>query len=132
MPVLLNNCRNRPYLEHYQPERGSGRGGGCEPFYDLYTEGEQADGARDLTPGRVCIVASYDGPYRARVRLDWFAFSHESTLCDNAGDACRVLFGTRTRSETLDKAAAAEHPVYGAFFNAAGHFKQRSVVAETA
>ena len=36
----------------------------------------------------------------------------------------RVLFGERKGSETLTKADAAKHPIYGAFFNVNGAVNQ--------
>jgi hypothetical protein len=116
-PVLMNNCRRRNYVSHF----GSGA------FYDLFREGKQSEMAPDIEAGDECIVATQD-KQRKIVEFAWFKPSHKKNLVDKDGKPCRVFFGEQTKSETMPKNKAAKAPLYSAFFNKRGHFRQISIV----
>ena len=116
--TLFNNCKGRPHSTLF----GSGA------FFDLNTDGRQAEQATDLRVGSICIVAQQPDD-RNRVRFDRCSFTSERIMPDpDSGNDVRVLFGELLDSETLAKADAARHPVYSDLFNVKGHFKQTAVV----
>jgi hypothetical protein len=115
--VLMNNCCRRDHVWYFGPDA----------FFDLDREGKQAEMATDLGTGDVCVVASQD-PQRKTVTFAWFKLSHEKNMVDKNGQPCRVFFGKQTKSESKPKKKAAKAPLYGAYFNKKGHFKQFSVV----
>jgi hypothetical protein len=49
-------------------------------------------------------------------------------MLDKNGLLCRVFFGDQTKSESMPKKKGAKVPLYRAYFNKRGHFKQLSVV----
>lgn len=114
MTFLFNNCRNRDHSRH-----GEGA------FFELDLTGRQGTMARDLRAGDSCVVASYDGDH---VVFRWFAFAHEKRMLDEGGELVRVLFGRRTKSMALSKAAAAKTEPYAQLFDRNGKFKIVSVV----
>ena len=60
--------------------------------------------------------------------MAWFKLSREKNMVDKDGLSCRVFFGEQTKSEVMPKKKAAKAPLYSAYFNKRGHFKQISVV----
>lgn len=114
MTFLFNNCRNRDHSRY-----GEGA------FFDLELRGRQGTMARGLRPGDTCIVASYDGDH---VVFRWFDFAHEKRMLDEGGDLVRVLFGRRTKSIALAKAAASRTEPFSHLFDRNGKFKIVSVV----
>jgi len=113
----MNNCRGRDHVRHFGPHA----------FFDLLREGRQAEMATEIGAGDVCIVATQDRQ-RTTITFAWFKLLHEKKMLDKDGVPCRVFFGKQTRSEAMAKKKGAKAPLYSAYFNKRGHFKQRSVV----
>jgi hypothetical protein len=113
----MNNCRRRDHVRHFGPEA----------FFDLLREGKQAEMASGIDAGDVCVVASQD-PHRKIVTFAWSKLSHEKNMVGKDVVSCRVFFGEQTKSEAMPRKKAAKAPLYSAYFNKKGHFKQLSVV----
>lgn len=117
-PMFFNNCANRKHTHIYGPDA----------FYDLGTSGHQGGQAKNLRPGDLCIVASYQDKAKTSVKFSWFAFEKETLNVDENGEVQRVLRGPLKKTETMSKSQAAANPAYANMFNILGHFKRPSVI----
>lgn len=115
MTYLFNNCRNRDYSRY-----GEGA------FFDLGPHGRQATMAKGVRPGETCIVARYGDA--GELVFGWHDFAHEKRMLDEEGRLVRVLFGRRTKSMAMAKAAAARLEPYAHLFDRNGRFKIVSAV----
>jgi hypothetical protein len=116
MLVYLNNCRGRDHVKLF----------GNDAFYDLYTNGQQAEKAKDICAGQKCIVATAAND--KKITFSWFLFSHEEVLPDDTGVICRVLYGKFIKNDTYFKMDAAHTEPYSIFFDINGNFKRQSVI----
>lgn len=117
--MFFNNCANRNYIKIY----------GADAFYDLGTSGHQGDQAKNLRPGDLCIVASYQDKTKASVKFSWFSFEKETLSVDENGEVQRVLRGAIKKTESMLKLQAAANPQYANMFNVLGHFKRHSAIS---
>lgn len=118
---LFNNCRARKHPALYGPNA----------FFDLETSGYQARVAdrlaNELEPGENCVVATLD--ITGDVEFDWYRFSRVVVKADPERNVdCHAYYGEQFNTETLSRADAIRHHVYGQFFNVNGHFKRPSVI----
>jgi aspartate 1-decarboxylase len=116
--MFFNNCANRNHIKIYGPDA----------FYDLGTSGHQGGQARNLRPGDLCIVASYQDKAKTSVKFSWFSFEKETLSVDENGEVQRVLRGPLKKTESMSKVQAAANPQYANMFNVLGHFKRPSVI----
>ncbi len=116
MIAYFNNCHGRNHKLIY----GSGA------FYDLNTDGRQANQAKNLSVGQQCIVATPGTD--SQIVFIWFSFFHEVIKPDEFGKPCRVMYGDLIKSNSLLKKDAARDALYSAFFDKNGHFKRQSVI----
>ena len=116
--IYFNNCKGRRHAELFKRD---------DAFYDLNTDGVQAEKAIGLIPGQICVVAQKPSD-EGDVRFDRYEFELESQMTDpNSGNSVRVFFGRFVSTELLQKHDAAVHPEYSILFNVNGAFKQISV-----
>lgn len=111
---FFNNCHGRDHVRLF----------GAGAFFDLGISGRQAAQARDLVPGQLCVVGSYNED--GGVIFGWYMFSREALLPYD-DDQVRVFFGRFLASEPLAKQRAARSRRYCALFKTTGDFKQGSV-----
>lgn len=90
-------------------------------FYDLELDDRRLKTADGLTPGDECLVATptRDG---GTIEFGWFSFLHQREMPDpdKPTTNVRVLFGKRTKSETLSRADAMQREPYSEFFKTDG------------
>jgi hypothetical protein len=118
---LFNNCNDRKHPVLYGPNA----------FFDLETTGYQAKVAdrlaRELVQEEHCIVATLD--MTGDITFDWYRFSRALVKPDPERNVdCHAYYGEHFNTETLSRADAIRHSVYGQFFNVNGHFKRSSVI----
>jgi hypothetical protein len=121
--IYLNNVRGRDHKQRF----------GDDAFYDLDLSGHQVKQWERIAPqaleGQTCLVASY-----ARGRQDIIVRAYTLREMDERTDRTsnsdiryRVFTGTPLGdAKRVPKKAAVGIPEYAQFFNARGHFKQRS------
>ena len=116
MTHYLNNCANRDHKALF----------GADAFYDLNTDGYQAEMHVQLRLGESCVVASQ--PQSGVVLFSWYTFFGYRLTKDEKGIPVRVLDGTFVKEESMAKDRAGRHDSYRIFFDKNGNFKRRSVL----
>ncbi len=116
---VFNNCAGRDHADVFNRRAA---------FFDLNTYGRQENQATELTVGERCVVAQA-ATAADEIQFDTFLLESIDLLPDKyTQETCRVFCGSLIRSETLARAEAHEHPLYGAVLDKNTHFKQTSVV----
>jgi len=124
MPILLNNCRDRPHSTYYLSTDGH------IAFYDLDTEGHQAKQAVGLAPGTMCVVVSK--PEGRPLQFQTYRFEREEVREAPPGESgrLRVFFGSPVGEPVeMTQEQAAKSGAYAGFFNVLGHFKRAPVIS---
>ncbi len=115
--VYFNNSRGFRHGDAYLEDFGIERA-----FFDMKTTGRQAKQVPELSEGQECVVASAwanDG----KIDFDWYFLDNE-IIVPIQQRKLRVFIGDHVLTETLPKVGAADHKIYGHFFNIDKNFKR--------